>query len=802
MGTQKLFSLAKLKTHFNFVNCGCLRGFLYREMIRIGKFLWVLVHNFLLFLFGFLDRYLHRLEADEYFGNYNSGCVVDQSDEKDEIFRSDLHRKRENFKLFLKEKTEESIFEEKFLPVPNASKYEINSREGFSGVVEEPKAKSFTVEEFFVESKDDSIGENGIEENRDSLAYSEAGSWEKCQEEGKLLMVENDRIFNQIDHSDGLGELNLEAVEKTKDSVPMYSGESDFKNLEKVISSESGFEEEMETENTGSGLCEFRFSLSNLELESSDYAKKEKTEDSAQVSSEETDLENEEIVIPREKNLLGCKEIEKGDSGEFLFSLKNSGMEYSDPAQGFSIVSQKFHPIPHDEENYLSVHKKLMNAEELIMDYLKHPDGESDNDFIELDPNLRYPTEEKGNISRKSEELSSEKEKRGSIYDIDDDDFDILLQHQESIEKMKMEMKNSKMKGLPTILENCESFKLGEDLKPLKIDEKKLEHKDRVDEIQKVYKSYLEKMRKLDILNYQTLNAINFMQLKDPNQQGLGQKSSSSAIKSLWPFKLRRVHADPTLKSIFEMHKNLETVYVGQLCLSWETLRWEYEKVKELLECDTEGLRSYNSVAGEFQHFQVLVLRFVENEQYLGPRVPNYSKNRCELRVLLQVPVIKEDCPKEKRVNGIEGEYEISISMLLDIIDETMHVFWEFLRADHKDDKFPNLKGLLPNHLDLQDPSDSELLMEIKTNLQMTEKRLKDILRTGNCIVKKFQKQHEGRTDLDLIFAQIDLKLVSRVLNMSRLTTDQLIWCQNKLLKVKFNNKKVHVEPSFLLFPF
>uniref|UniRef100_A0A2P2PU29 Uncharacterized protein n=1 Tax=Rhizophora mucronata TaxID=61149 RepID=A0A2P2PU29_RHIMU len=36
---------------------------------------------------------------------------------------------------------------------------------------------------------------------------------------------------------------------------------------------------------------------------------------------------------------------------------------------------------------------------------------------------------------------------------------------------------------------------------------------------------------------------------------------------------------------------------------------------------------------------------------------------------------------------------------------------------------------------------------------------------------------------------------------MSKLTTDQLIWCHEKLEKINFYHKKVFLEPSFLLFP-
>lgn len=92
---------------------------------------------------------------------------------------------------------------------------------------------------------------------------------------------------------------------------------------------------------------------------------------------------------------------------------------------------------------------------------------------------------------------------------------------------------------------------------------------------------------------------------------------------------------------IREVHCDLEMVYVGQMCLSWEFIQWQYEKALDLWESEPHGLHHYNEVAGEFQQFQVLLQRFLENEAFEGPRVENYVKHRCIARNLLQVPVIR-----------------------------------------------------------------------------------------------------------------------------------------------------------------
>lgn len=86
--------------------------------------------------------------------------------------------------------------------------------------------------------------------------------------------------------------------------------------------------------------------------------------------------------------------------------------------------------------------------------------------------------------------------------------------------------------------------------------------------------------------------------------------------------------------------------------------------------------------------------------------------------------------------------------------------------------------------------------------LMQKEKRLKDLLRTGNCIVKKFKKPKEDRSDQNLFFSQVDMRLVARVLRMPRITGDQLQWCKAKLDKIMLvDNRRIHREASFLLFP-
>ncbi|KAG2643399.1 hypothetical protein PVAP13_2KG306900 [Panicum virgatum] len=389
----------------------------------------------------------------------------------------------------------------------------------------------------------------------------------------------------------------------------------------------------------------------------------------------------------------------------------------------------------------------------------------------------------------------------------EEDELESLWEHQDLIEQLKLELKKVRSIGLPTILEESETPKAPmEDLKPWRIDAKFL-REDPMDELNKFYKSYRERMRKFDILCYQKMYAIDFLQLRGPQQSASSLKSLSPTMTSILSHNFRsssrrRSPEDPSERFLKELRYDLETVYVGQMCLSWEFLRWQYEQARDLPESDPYHSHQYNQVAGEFQQFQVVVQRFVEDESFKGPRLPNYINNRCVLRNLLQVPVIKEDSLKDRMEDQRKGNHVITSEELEEIMEEAMRILWEFIKADKVETTPASvLKGLSSTHVELQDPSDHDLMAHIHATLQKKEKRLKDLLRTGNCIVKKFKKPKEDRSNQNLFFSQVDMKLVARVLRMPRITSEQLQWCKAKLDKIILVDRKIHREASFLLFP-
>ncbi|XP_074559379.1 uncharacterized protein LOC141815337, partial [Curcuma longa] len=399
-------------------------------------------------------------------------------------------------------------------------------------------------------------------------------------------------------------------------------------------------------------------------------------------------------------------------------------------------------------------------------------------------------SEELDSDLREQQQYQTQKKEMKSSAGEDYDEMEALWEHQELIEQLRMELRKLRDIGLPTIIEESESSRRLEDLKPLMLDESFL-HEDPLNEMERSHWSYRERMRKFDILIYQKMYAIGFLQLKDPLRSVGSRKAQGLTIQSIlsqnFSSVCRKSNVDPSQKLISEIRGDLEVVYVGQACLSWEFLRWQYEKgLSELF--DPSRNRFYHQAAGEFQQFQVNIQRFIENEAVEGPRLPHYIKNRCVLRNLLQVPVLKEDCS-----NGISGE------MMEEIMKQCITIFWEFVKAD-KDQTAGILKVLMGTHVALQDPSDAGLLEDIQFELHKKKKKLKDITRTCNCLVK-FRKAKEDKLNLAVLFSQVDLKLVARVLRMPRITTEQLLWCHMKLSKIKFVEKRIFREPSFLLFP-
>ncbi|XP_031736637.1 uncharacterized protein LOC101214479 isoform X2 [Cucumis sativus] len=481
------------------------------------------------------------------------------------------------------------------------------------------------------------------------------------------------------------------------------------------------------------------------------------------------------IPVEVEKSGHDCSEVETlVEDGSFLFS----DSDFESPCFDEEYIEIELELKP-------SLHV-LNNAK--ILPVNDWSEEESQDCLVEL---TETEKDEKGMEFFEQQQQQEEEE----------EEEEFLQEHQDLINQLKIELRNSRTGGLPTVQEEEDEGEAGsmcptsvETLKPLKKDQN-FELKQHFREIQKVYKTYAEKMRKLDISNIQTNYAIGLVKLKDPNGSMDGKKSG---LKSVFPLKLRpgRGGVKDCPRLTRDLKRDMEMVYVGHLCLSWELLHWQHRKATELQQNDSREVSRFTRVVNEFQLFSILIQRFIEDEQFCGPRIDNYARNRLFIRSLLQVPAIRADCVNDKKQRGKEDESTISTAALVSIIEDSMQVFREFLRAE----KFVRNSTIkcAQGQLNAQ-----RMMMEIRSGLQKKERRLKEILRSGNCIAKKFKRigEDEGRVKNELLIAEVELKLVSRVVSMSRLTESQLIWCHKKLHQINFVNRKVVIEPSFSLFP-
>lgn len=65
-----------------------------------------------------------------------------------------------------------------------------------------------------------------------------------------------------------------------------------------------------------------------------------------------------------------------------------------------------------------------------------------------------------------------------------------------------------------------------------------------------------------------------------------------------------------------------------------------------------------------------------------------------------------------------KGNYVITSEELEDVMEESMHILWEFIKVDKSETPSSVLKGLSNAHVELQDPLDHDLMMHIHATLQ------------------------------------------------------------------------------------
>ncbi|XP_059670347.1 uncharacterized protein LOC132315918 [Cornus florida] len=318
------------------------------------------------------------------------------------------------------------------------------------------------------------------------------------------------------------------------------------------------------------------------------------------------------------------------------------------------------------------------------------------------------------------------------------------------------------------------------------------------EELDSFYNKYTERMRWFDVLNYDRTCGISAIL----NKQYLGTPSSLQSIETVdfsipyisWT-KLARKKLLRSLESDFEM------VYVAQSCLSWEALHHQYQKVEALIACSnsTQIGVFYNNVAGEFQKFQVLLERFMEDERcYPTKRYWNYVQRRLSQNSLLQVPEISGYMEEEK--DEMNGE-PMRATEVLKAIEKCIEVFRLFVKTDNERPWWKVRRSSLWTHSPVEDPRDLGLLVDLSKTLQKKELWLKDMQRKKKCWLKRVTDPCGETQKKEILITMIDMKLVSRVLKMSMISTAQLKWCQEKLNSIEFKEGKFMRASTGPLFP-
>ncbi|XP_051148181.1 uncharacterized protein LOC127263198 [Andrographis paniculata] len=249
-------------------------------------------------------------------------------------------------------------------------------------------------------------------------------------------------------------------------------------------------------------------------------------------------------------------------------------------------------------------------------------------------------------------------------------------------------------------------------------------------------------------------------------------------------------------------YHELESAYVAQICLTWEALNWNLKYFQRLRASRREFDPGCPAcVAQQFQQFQVLLQRYVENEPYENGRRPEiYARMRSLAPKLLQVPEYRDCEEEEEEGQSTSRSTRIPSSSFLVIMEESIRTFMSFLKQDKKS-RCEMLADFFLRRR--RGTADGTLLCLLKKVNKKKKAKLKEIRRSGKCCQLRMRRRRRLRAEeeLEILMAMIDLKVVSRVLRMAEINGEQLHWCENKMGRVRVADGKLHRDSAPLFFP-
>ncbi|XP_071686112.1 uncharacterized protein [Rutidosis leptorrhynchoides] len=238
---------------------------------------------------------------------------------------------------------------------------------------------------------------------------------------------------------------------------------------------------------------------------------------------------------------------------------------------------------------------------------------------------------------------------------------------------------------------------------------------------------------------------------------------------------------------------DLETSYVSQVCLTWEALHCQYTQLRHIIASQSENSKCYNHTAQQFQQFQVLLQRFIENEPFeRGLRPQVYAQTRNSFSKLLQVPNILGQ--ERKEITQEESEMMVHAPDLIRIIESSILTFQLFIKMDkNKSNGVRNLFGGQNSSNQMATP-----LQQVQYSLEKRKVKLKELWKKRKGGKKKLWPTTQE--EVELLLGLIDVKVISRVLRMVKLSKEQLFWSEEKMMKLDLSGK-LQRDPSPILFP-
>ncbi|KAE8723427.1 hypothetical protein F3Y22_tig00012385pilonHSYRG00006 [Hibiscus syriacus] len=300
-----------------------------------------------------------------------------------------------------------------------------------------------------------------------------------------------------------------------------------------------------------------------------------------------------------------------------------------------------------------------------------------------------------------------------------------------------------------------------------------------------VYEKYCERMLFFDrIIAQQVKNAGSINPSPKSGSKKLASPLSCLSLKKIEEPDEETRHMQ---QSTNDPYHDLEVAYVAQISLTWEAFHCQYTQLSQLVLCQPDNPASYNHSAQLLQQFHVLLQRFIENEPFQdGPRAEIYARARHVLPKLLQIPNIQGLDQKAKVED--ESDYLVFAPDIIRIIESVILTFHLFVKIDKKK------HTLFGNQNPMATP-----LQQVKSLLEKKGMKLKELRKKR----KGWKKKSWPLTpeDVPLLFGLIDVKIISRVLRMEKISKEQLFWCEEKIKKLDLCDGKLQRDPSPILFP-